>query len=489
MTDRLAIADAVTLHAETATTPAHTVAVLVLEACEELSHPRLLQVVAQSLPQLARFRSRLVAKPMGAGQPLWAEIDDHDPTDRIHAATVPAPGGRLELAQLVTKLTAGVDDWRRSLWTAWTVDGLAGGQWALVLKMSPVLYEHGEGIAAVWQRLVIDGAPTPVVEAGAEPAPSVAELVIDTMAETIENQLTGAWVVAEAATNALLALRRRLSNVDDEPVDAAATPAPRRTPSLVFDAPLTRRRSTAFASIRLDDVNTITAAFGGSSVDVVLSACTLALRSYLLSCEAMPDAPLLIAVPLSMPTGDAARYPVTTGYLRAPIHLDDPVQVLSDIHTATEHLNFANAYLDEIGLPGLDFATAAALSPPWMSQAGMRLYQGLGLQRWRPADRDGTVSFTSLPPGHAQCAGADVVAMYIVEPLVEGCGVNVGVTAHGDVLDLCVTVCPDAVAGVEHISTGVSTAVDVLLAAAAESPRGEGRSVVTQMASHASRRP
>jgi diacylglycerol O-acyltransferase len=489
MTDRLAIADAVTLHAETATTPAHTVVVFVLEAREELSHSRLQQVVAQSLPQLARFRSRLVAKPMGAGQPLWAEIDDHDLTDWIHAATVPAPGGRRELARLVTKLTAGVDDWRRSLWTAWTIDGLADGQWALVLKMSPVLYEHGEGIAAVWQSLVTDGTHTPDLEKSAGPAPSVAEFVIDTMAETIENQLTCAWVVAEAATNALLALRRRLSDVDDEPVDDGATPSTRGTPSLVFDAPLTRRRSTAFASIRLDDVNTITGAFGGGSVDVVLTACTIALRSYLLSCEAMPDDPLLIAVPLSMPTGDASRYPVTTGYLSAPIHLDDPVQVLSDIHTATEHLNFANAHLDEIGVPGIDFATAAALLPPWMTHAGMRLYQGLGLQRWRPADRDGTVSFTSLPPGHAQCAGAGVAAMYVIEPLVEGRGVNVGVTAHGDVLDVCVTVCPDAVPGVEHISSGLSAAVDVLLAAAAESPRGEGRSVVTQMASHATRRP
>lgn len=94
MITRLSGADAVLVNTQTSTTPAHTVALIIIEASDRLSHDRLHQLVASSLPQLARFCSRLVDKPLGMGQPVWAEIVDYDPTPQIHRATVRAPGGR-----------------------------------------------------------------------------------------------------------------------------------------------------------------------------------------------------------------------------------------------------------------------------------------------------------------------------------------------------------------------------------------------------------
>ena len=73
---------------------AHTVALVIVDASDQLSHQRLHQLLAAKLPQLARFRSRLVTKPLGIGQPVWAEIDDYDPSPQIHCVTVRAPGGR-----------------------------------------------------------------------------------------------------------------------------------------------------------------------------------------------------------------------------------------------------------------------------------------------------------------------------------------------------------------------------------------------------------
>jgi diacylglycerol O-acyltransferase len=77
--------------------------------------------------------------------------------------------------------------------------------------------------------------------------------------------------------------------------------------------------------------------------------------------------------------------------------------------------------------------------------------------------------------------------MHTVSPLREGCGLNITLTARGDVLDLSVCVCPDNVPAVNDIATGIAESVDILLAAAQKSPRGQGRSVVTQMTSHAAR--
>ncbi len=45
----------------------------------------------------------------------------------------------------------------------------------------------------------------------------------------------------------------------------------------------------------------------------------------------------------------------------------------------------------------------------------------------------------------AYCAGAKVVGMHTAAALVEGCGLNITLTSHDDVMDLSVSVCPDSV--------------------------------------------
>ena len=495
MVTRLSVANALALHTQTSTTPAHTVAVIVLEASDLLSHARLHRLVASSLPQLARFRSRLVGKPLGMGQPVWAEIDDYDPTPHIQCASVTAPGGHRELADLVTELSAESHDWRRSLWKAWTIDGLAGGRWALAVKMSPVLSDGGHGVASVWERLSTSGpndsADTHPMEAGVGPAPSLGGLVTDTVSEIFENHITGVWLVAEAVTGVLQAMRRRPRSTDSPPVDPQATSSMSGpVPQTVFNAPLTKRRSMAFASIPLTHVKTVSSAFGGSTANVFLAACTLSLRAWLQRYDVVPDDPLVMQVPLSLPAGDPAEAgkSLTTGQVRVPVQLTDPVQVLTNLHTAAERLNIAHDFNDEKIDPAIDPATILSLLPPSVMHAGMQVYTELGLARWRTPSCHGRVSFSSAKPGPAYCAGAEVVGMHTAEPLVEGCGLNITVTSHGDVMDLCLCACPDNVPRVNEIATGIVEAVDILRAAAAKSPRGEGRSVVTEMTSHATKR-
>jgi diacylglycerol O-acyltransferase len=496
MVTRLAVADAMALHTQTPTTPAHTVTLVILEASDQLSHRRLQQLVASSLPDLVRFRSRLVGKPFGIGQPIWAEVNDYDPTPQIHSATVPAPGGERELADLVAQLSAGAQEWRRSLWDAWSIDGLGGGRWALAVKMSPVLNDGGNGTASVWERLLTRGPDDPAgnlpAEASLGPAPSLGELITDTMSEIVEKHIMGAWLAAEAVGGVLQDAQSRLRGADGPPEEspnAASMSGP--VPRTVFNAPLTKRRSMAFASIPLADVQAVSNAFGGSTANVLLAACTLSLRAWLQRYDVVPDHPLLMQVPLSRPTGDPAQKEksLTIGHVRVPVQLNDPVQVLTNLYTATEKLNTAYSLSDEKLSPAVDLATIASLLAPSVVHAGMQVYTRLGLARSRTPRCHGTVVFVSGKPEPTYCAGAGVVGMHTAVPLLEGCGLNITVTSHSDVMDLCVCACPDNVPGVDDIATGIVQSVDVLLAAAAKSPRGHGRSVVSQMTSHATRHP
>ena len=492
---RLSVDDATVLRTQTAATPAQTVAVVVLDASEHLSHARLHQLVATALPQLARFRSRLVRKPLGMGQPVWAEIDDYDPAPHIVQASVPAPGGQRELADLVAQLSAETQDWRRSLWKAWTIDGLEGARWAVAIKMSQILIDRGDGVASVFKRLLTSGPndspDTRPAEAGLGPEPSLGELVTDTVGEIVENHITGAWLLAEAVAGALKAVGRGPGIPDEAPVDPTATTSMSGpVPHTLFNAPLTQRRSMAFASIPLTDVKTVNDAFGGSTANVVLAACTLSLRAWLQRNEIVPDNPLVMEVPLSVPADDPAetRKALAMGRVRVPVQLGDPVQVLTNLHTAAERLNIVHDFGDEQTDPAVDAASVLALFPPSIVRVGTKVYTQLRLPQKRVPRCHGIVSFTSGGPAPVYCAGAEVAGIYVAEPLVERRGLNIAVTSHGDVMDLCVCACPDNVPRVDEIAAGTVEAVDTLVAAAAESPRGKGRSVVSEMTSHTTKR-
>jgi diacylglycerol O-acyltransferase len=89
-------------------------------------------------------------------------------------------------------------------------------------------------------------------------------------------------------------------------------------PRTVFNAPLTERRAVAFASIPLADMKTVNNAFGGSITNVFLAACTLSLRAWLQRHDAVPDGPLLMQVPLSLPDADSTT--VDNQFTRAYPH-------------------------------------------------------------------------------------------------------------------------------------------------------------------------
>ncbi len=487
---RLSGTDALSLHTQSSKTPAHTVALVIVDASDQLSHQRLHQLLAASLPQLARFRSRLVTKPLGIGQPVWAEIDDYDPSAQIHCATVRAPGGRRELADLIADLSTGQQECGNGLWEAWTINGLAGGRWALAVKMSPALNDGAAGAASLWPRLLSTGphadlANSLPTEPSLGPAPSVAGLMTDLVTEIVENHITGMWLIAETVSGVLQAVRGRLFGTDEAgPTGPAASSISGPVPHTVFNEPLTKRRAVAFASISLEDAKAVSNAFGGSITNVVLAACTLSLRAWLERYDQVPNDPLLMRIPFELPATDAPRFGKTfaVGRLRIPVHLADPVQVLANLHTATERLN---AISDSESSPStIDLASIASLIPPTLAQVGMQLYTRSGLRHQLKSICHGSVSYVAAEPVPAYCAGVKVVGMHTVAPLADGSGLNIGLISRGDMLDVSVCACPDNVPAVDDIATGIAHSVDVLVAASQKSPRGQGRSVVTEMTSH-----
>ncbi len=472
---------------EKPTTDAPTLSFVVIEPTEQISHERLQQLVASSLPQLTHFRSRLVDRPLGVGPPFWAEIDRYDPSSQIHRATVRAPGGHRELAALIAQLSSEPRLHSEMLWEAWSIDGLSGGRWALVVRLSPVLNERGVAAAAVWSRLLHSdphhGGGDDQLKQPGPVTPAVGELASEVITEILEFQFKALFLVAETVSGLLRSAWGQLGEIyfggeHDSAPAVSSTRGP--LPLNAFTAPLTERRAVAFASVWQADLEVVSTAFGGDVTNVLLAACTLSLRAWLQRHGSVPDEPLVMWMPLTQ-SGAA-------GQIRVPVQLNDPIEVLTNLHTATERMSTAQSHDDERDYLTVDVRAIVSLVPSTVMDVGKRVFRGLDVRRRLTPTTHGSVFSVPAKPLHTYCAGAEVVGMHTVAPLVEGCGLTITPTSHGEEMHLSVCVCPDNVPAVDEIAAGIVDAVGILVAAARKSPRGQGRSVVTEMTAHANKR-
>jgi diacylglycerol O-acyltransferase len=176
------------------------------------------------------------------------------------------------------------------------------------------------------------------------------------------------------------------------------------------------------------------------------------------------------------------------GQIRVPVQLNDPVEVLTNLHTATERMSTAQSHDDERDYLTVDVRAIASLVPSTVMDVGKRVLRGLDVRRRLTPTTHGSVFSVPAKPLHTYCAGAEVVGMHTVTPLAEGCGLTITPTSHGEEMHLSVCVCPDNVPAVDEIAAGIVDAVGILVAAARKSPRGQGRSVVTEMTAHTNKR-
>ncbi|MBV9638329.1 MAG: DUF1298 domain-containing protein [Mycobacteriaceae bacterium] len=434
---RLSGAHALALNTETPTTPAHYVVLIVMEASDAVSHQRLHELAGSSLPRLARFRSRLFAKPLGLGQPVWAEVADFDPSRQLHKLAVPPPGGTGEFADIVAKLTTRPMVRHKPLWQAWSIEGLAGGRWALALKVSRAIVGGVDGLAAILTRLVTataddDPASCLPPEPGLGKSPSLADLVADTAAELTGNQLAGARLAGQGLPTLVRSVADRLRGGNgDAPV-----------PRTAFNDPLSPQREVAFSELRRADIDAIADALDVSSDDVFLAACTLSLRTWLQRHAEVPEHPLAMQF-LASPT------PVR---VRLPVQHADPAQVLRECHAGRRRETHS-------AIGGV-----AQLVPPNLLHTGMQVYTRLQLSRRLRPVAHGVAATIQGPRLPVYCAGAPVAAIHAVPPLTEGAGLSISQVLHDQAACVTVCACPDRVTGIEEIADGIVYGVTQLRA-------------------------
>jgi diacylglycerol O-acyltransferase / wax synthase len=460
---RLTGLDATFLYLENANMPLHVASTAVFDPSDVpggYSFEKVLNLIDARLHLLPPFRRRLVEVPFQLHHPLWIEDPDFDLEYHVRRAALPAPGGPAELAEFAADVFSRPLDRSRPLWEIYAVEGLEGGHIAMVSKVHHAAIDGVSG-AEITVNL-LDLQPEPVQYEPDEPwkpdrIPSDFELVGWALGSLARQPLAALKAVRRTA-GAMVNVRRR----NREP-DVAPPPSLFSAPRTSFNTTITAHRKVAFTSVSLEDVKAVRKELGGTVNDVVLALCAGTLRNYLERRGELPDEPLVAMVPISVRTEDekgALGNRVSSMLTSLATDVADPAKRLDAIREGTQG---AKEQDKAIGADTLTNWTEFA-APAVAARAARLISRMKVLDRLRPIFNV-TISNVPGPPFALYSAGAKMVALYPMGPIMDSAALNMTVMSYMGDMYFGIVACKDTLPDVDDIATGLTEALDDLLKA------------------------
>lgn len=377
-------------------------------------------------------------RPGGLGPWAWRPDDRFDIEYHVRHSALPEPGRVRELLALVSRLHGSLLDRNRPLWEAHLIEGLADGRFALYSKIHHALMD---GISAMrlmatslsedpdemdmpypWEQRAATTAATPRI------APSVGDRLRSGvgLAAALPGTVTGASVVA---------LKSLVTSFREQ----AAT-SPFRAPRTMLNVSITGARRFAAQAWPLDRVRAAGAPHGATVNDMVLAMSSGALRSYLLEQDALPEAPLVAMVPVSLKTkggGDQEGGNAVGAVLcNLGTHLDDPVDRLDLIMSSMQRAKEQFEGLTPIQILMLSSISLAPAAVPILGGTAVDLLQPL----LRPAFNV-VISNVPGPRNPLYFNGARMTGSYPVSVLVDGQAMNITTTSYAGNLNFGILGC------------------------------------------------
>ena len=441
-----------------------------------LTLEHLTRVIASRLPLVPLFRRRLVTVPFGLDHPYWIEDPDFDIEFHVRELALPAPGNDRQLSEQVARLHARPLDRSRPLWELYLITGLRGGRAAIYSKIHHAAIDgvSGGDILTAVLDVSPQGRELPDVEVfeGEQP-PDPIWLLARSAVALARQPLNAVRVATDLArsipvlANAIGApLAHRLTGKDD---GALLSQTGLRAPSTPFNAPLSPHRRLAFADLPLADVKKLRAGSELTVNDVVMALCAGALRRWLQLHEALPAAPLVAAVPVSVRTagqkGESGNR-VSMMLAALPTNLSGPGERLGAMHEAMRAAKHQHGAIPASLLADVtSFAMPALANQAWRLSARLRLFERVNLFNL----------FVSNVPGPnvpLYFAGAELLAYYPVSALVDGQGLNITVMSYRDNLYFGLVACRALVPDLDVMAGYLRDELDALTAAAEISVKG-----------------
>jgi WS/DGAT/MGAT family acyltransferase len=472
--ERLSGVDAAFLALETDTMHMHVGAVMVFDPSVPDTgddgptryFDRLRTVVDERIHLVPPLRRRVVRVPFGIHHPMWVEDPDFELDYHLRRASLPAPGGPTELAAFVADLAGRALDQDSPLWEIHVVEGLESGHVAVVPKVHHSLFDGASGVEVVASFLDTGPVPRVVPFPGRpwrpEPIPTEAELIALAMSSLVRQPERAAGVLRRtfSAVHDLSERNRRLREEDD----GVPPPAPFRAPRTSLNGSISPHRRFAFAQVSLDEIRIVRRVFGGTVNDVVLGSVAGALRRLLAERGERLEESVVAMVPMSGRTEvdrGSLGNKVSAMLVTLATQIADPVARYTTITAGTRLAKDQARVLSEELIQGW-----AQLAFPALSSRIARLAGNLRLFDHLPPLFNVLVSNIAGPDFALWCAGARLVALYPIGPIIEGVGLNVTVASYEGTLYFGILGCRELVPEVAHFGGLVTDAFAELLKAA-----------------------
>ena len=430
------------------------------------SFDKMRDLVSSRLELAPIFRRRLVEVPFRLGHPYWVDDPTFDIEYHIRQSALPAPGGVEELGRFVGDVCSRQLDRSKPLWEMYIVEGLRGGQIAVVTKIHHCTIDGVSGAELLSQLFDLEPEPPP------RPAPDNPPLVdqqlpseFKLVAQSLGTRLTrplGMTKLAWRTGRALLDVKRVRAR------GSGRAALPLTTPRTSLNASITPHRRVAFSSIALEDAKRVRRACDTTLNDVVLAVCTGALRRYLLDGDELPGDPLVATVPVSTaPTvaNQRGANKVSAMFVGLPCQLEDPLERLRAIRESTKGAKEEHHALGADVL--LNWAEHAT---PNVFSTAARAYTRLKLADHHRPIHSLVISNVPGPDFPLYLSGAELVAGFPLGPVMDGAGLNITVMSYRGVLNWGLVACSETVPRLTDLALYIPDALDELAAAAGVGP-------------------
>ena len=461
--DRLTGLDASFLYFESRTQLMHVCGLLILDTTtmtESYSFDMLRRTLRDRLGSNPAFRRKLHNPLLNLDHPVWVDDEDFDIENHVRRATVAAPGGRAELAEVCADIAAQPLDRTRPLWEFWAIDGLPDGKLAVMTKMHHATVDGVSGASLISELCSITPGGDPIASghrAAAPKRPRDREIVLDGLRH-VATRPAKVVRLLPATVTVLPAWVRRSRR-------GTAMPAPFTAPRTSFNGTITSHRAVSWARLSLDEVKQVKHVFGTTVNDVVLALCSGALRTYLDNRGELPQSPLLASVPVSVhgKTKGAGANHVSSMFASLRTDIADPVERLFAIaeqgRVSKEHHKTLSATILQ------DWAQFAM---PNTFGLAVRVYSRLRLAERHPVVHNLVVSNVPGPPMPIYFVGARIVGFYPFGPVFHGAGLNITVVSNDGHLDVGIIACRELAPEVWDLADAMKTALEQLVTAARE---------------------
>ncbi len=377
------------------------------------------------------------------GQWGWEVDDQFDLEHHVRKSALPQPGRVRELLALCSRLHSSLLDRHRPLWETHLIEGLADGRFAVYTKAHHSLVDGVSALRVVSRMLSddpdeVDMPPPWAPRQGGEKPPR------ERRGQESVSALQQALGIAGDVAGLVPAFARTVGRALNEQGGNMSFSAPRT----MFNVPVTSARRFAAQSWPIERIRQVGKACDATVNDVVLTMCSGALRSYLIGEDALPDAPLIAMVPVSLHgtesgAGDGGGNSVGVVMCNLGTHLDDPVERLQTVHQSMIDGKEAMRGMSQLQTLAM---SALGVSP-------LAVYPLLRLDGKMRPPFNLVISNVPGPRSSMYWNGARLDGLYPLSIVLDGQALNITVTSYADEIAFGLVGCRRSVPHLQRLLT------------------------------------